>query len=212
MNTRKKGVLLIGGEMPPISMIRQVIQGASLVVAADSGFDVIVDHDLPFDYVVGDMDSTHYLEKIRRIPQEKVIWAHREKDETDTEMGLELLREKGMNYTVILGGGGGRLDHLLGIVSLFDRENYPNEWYTTNEMVFSIDGPSEFQGWKGDTVSFFPTGGDTCRMRSAGLKWPLDDLVWERGDNGISNVVVEEVMKVEALKGRLICIRTVAKI
>jgi len=46
MNTRKKGILLIGGEKPPVSMIRQVIAGASLVVAADSGFDLIVEHNL----------------------------------------------------------------------------------------------------------------------------------------------------------------------
>lgn len=212
MNTRKKGILLIGGEKPPVSMIQQVIQGASLVVAADSGFDLIVDHDLPFDYVVGDMDSTKYLEKIEQVPGEKVIRAQREKDETDTEMGIDLLRKKGMEYTVILGGGGGRLDHLLGIVSLFERENYPNEWYTSREMVFSIDGATEFHGWKGDTVSFFPVGKKKCRMRSAGLKWPLDGLVWDRGDNGISNVVVGEVMTVEPLEGRLICIRTVEKI
>lgn len=208
MEKRNRGVLLVGGEMPPVSRVLGVINQASLVVAADSGYDYLRDHDLPCDYVVGDMDSTRYPERIRQLPPDKVLTADRDKDETDTEIGLSLLKKRGCEYIILIGGGGGRLDHLLGIVSLFDRENYPNEWYTYREVVYAVDRPMRFSGWKGDTVSFFPAGNRRCRMRSNGLKWPLDGLVWEHGRQGISNTVTEDMMTVEPLEGRLICIRT----
>jgi thiamine pyrophosphokinase len=45
-------------------------------------------------------------------------------------------------------------------------------------------------------------------MRSRGLKWPLDDLVWKPGDFGISNVAADDTVEVEAIEGRLLAIRS----
>lgn len=56
----------------------------------------------------------------------------------------------------------------------------------------------------GKRVSFFPVGRMPCRMRTGGLKWPLDRLEWRIGDFGISNVTVERYIDIEVLQGRLI--------
>jgi thiamine pyrophosphokinase len=208
MEKTNTGVLLAGGEVPPLDRVLDIIRKASVVVAADSGYDYLKENGLSCDYFVGDMDSTRYPDLVHGMPSDRLRLAEQDKDETDTEMGLRLLWEQEIEYTVIIGGGGGRLDHLLGIVSLFEREKYPNEWYTNREVVYAVDRPMSFTGWKGETVSFFPVGNSQCRMRSAGLKWPLDGLVWEHGRQGISNIVTEETARVEPLEGRLICIRT----
>ena len=201
-----RGVLVLGGEHPPIETIVQIIRNADLVVAADSGFDVIWENGLSFDYIVGDMDSTRYGEAIDEIPENKVIVAPRDKDDTDTEIGLRFLKERSFDTVIMVGGGGGRLDHLLGIVSLFDREIRPDEWYTRNEGVVSIDSQKSFRHLKGKTVSLFPVGTETCTMKSKGLKWPLDTLKWEKGDAGISNVVVSDEVTIQPVTGRLLFI------
>ena len=201
-----KGVLVLGGEHPSVDVIEECIINADLVVAVDSGFDYLWDHGLNFDYVVGDMDSTRYGHAIADLPAEKVIHAPTEKDETDTELGLHFLKERNIETVIMIGGGGGRLDHLLGIVALFDREFRPDEWYTRNEGVISIDQPKSFCRLKGKTVSLFPAGSGTCTMGSSGLKWPLDELVWERGSVGISNVVVSDEVVLTPKTGRLLFI------
>ena len=106
----------------------------------------------------------------------------------------------------MIGGGGGRLDHHLGIVALFDREIRPDEWYTQNEGVISIDRSKSFRNLKGKTVSLFPAGTELCRMQSHGLKWPLDNLEWERGSVGISNVVKSDEVTIVPKSGRLLFI------
>ncbi len=201
-----KGVLVLGGEHPHIANVEQIMRNADLVVAADSGFDFLWENGLGFDYIVGDMDSTRYGGAIAEIPENKVIVAPREKDDTDTELGLRFLKEKSIDKVIMVGGGGGRLDHLLGIVSLFDREIRPDEWYTRNEGVVSIDKPKSFRHLKGKTVSLFPAGTETCTMKSSGLKWPLDALKWKKGDVGISNVVVSDEVTIQPITGRLIFI------
>ncbi|MFW5727837.1 MAG: thiamine diphosphokinase [Spirochaetota bacterium] len=201
-----KGVLVLGGEKPSADVIEECIINADLVVAVDSGFDFLWENGFAFDYVVGDMDSTKYGHAIAELPEEKVVIAPTEKDETDTELGLHFLKERGIETVIMVGGGGGRLDHLLGIVALFDREIRPDEWYTRNEGVISIDRQKTFRRLKGKTVSLFPVGSATCTMRSSGLKWSLNGLVWQRGSAGISNVVVSDEVVLRPETGRLLFI------
>lgn len=201
-----KGVLVLGGEHPPARIAEQHIRDADLVVAADSGFDYLWENGLDFDYIVGDMDSTQYGHALSELPSEKLLTASTEKDETDTELGLQFLKERGIDFVTMIGGGGGRLDHLLGIVALFDREIRPDEWYTRNEGVISIDRMKSFRNLTGKTVSLFPAGTELCRMRSRGLKWPLDHLEWQRGSVGISNVVNSEEVTIVPESGRLLFI------
>jgi len=204
--TNLHGVLILGGEHPSIEITKKIIKNADLVVAADSGFDYLWENSLNYDYIVGDMDSTRYGHILTEIPEEKVLTAPAEKDETDTELGLQFLKERGIEKITMIGGGGGRLDHLLGIVALFDREIRPDEWYTRNEGVVSIDREKSFRCLKGKTVSLFPAGVEECTMKSVGLKWPLDELVWQRGSAGISNVVIEEEVRITPITGRLLFI------
>jgi thiamine pyrophosphokinase len=45
-------------------------------------------------------------------------------------------------------------------------------------------------------------------MTSTGLQWPLDGLEWRHGDVGISNKVVDDVLRVDMLSGRLIMVQS----
>jgi thiamine pyrophosphokinase len=197
-----KAALCIGGEMPGPGMIRRVAEEMDIVAAADSGFDALYEIGIEPDLVLGDMDSTNYRNIIEKFPSEKVHTASRDKDETDTEIGLRELYERGVDRVTLIGGGGGRLDHLLGLIILFHRDMRPHQWYTRTDRVVSVEDEIVLEGLKGTTVSLFPAGKGRCRIHSEGLKWPLDDLVWNIGDAGISNLVTGDPLILRPIEGR----------
>lgn len=177
-------------------------------MAADSGIETALSWGIEPEVVLGDMDSLSDLSILDRFEEEQIRRYRQEKDYTDTELGLMELFDRGVDEAIIVGGGGGRLDHLLGIVALFDRDTAPRRWYTSREHVECIDEEYTFTGALGETVSFFPAGRRRCAMQSWGLKWPLDTLSWIKGDAGISNVVVSKKCRIRVTEGRLIMVRS----
>ncbi|MFP4329855.1 MAG: thiamine diphosphokinase [Alkalispirochaetaceae bacterium] len=206
----RRGVLFTGGEGPDAPPADLDLRGA-MVVAADSGLSRAVGWGVEPDLILGDMDSLNDTELLDRFPRERVRRFEEDKDYTDTELGLRALEEAGVEEITIVGGGGGRLDHLLGIVALFDRDNYPRRWYTGTDRVDCVDRELLIRGAAGQTLSVFPAGREGCRMQSEGLKWPLDKLSWVRGDAGISNLVVAEICRIRVTQGRIIVVRSPAK-
>ena len=159
------GLLLTGGHGPGRSDLEPFLGEVGPIVAADSGFDLALALGLRPELIVGDMDSVR-----ARLPQERVRRFPRDKEFTDTELGLQALKDLGCDRVVIAGGGGGRLDHLLFIVALFERETVPLCWITAHEHVEAIRGTAAYRGWVGQTVVLSPAvggGGDRALGRTA---------------------------------------------
>lgn len=200
--------MLLGGEGPDRVSLEPALARAGYIIAADSGFDLAVRLDLRPDLLIGDFDSVSASVALAAFPADRVRRYPRDKDETDAELGLRLFRELGYDRVVLAGGGGGRLDHLLALVGLFEREAAPAAWYTAREQVQSIDRELELVGCLGQTVSLFALGDGAVGMHSEGLKWPLDGLEWGRGQGGVSNLFVEDRARIRVKKGRLLMVRT----
>ncbi|HOX18732.1 MAG TPA: thiamine pyrophosphokinase, partial [Spirochaetales bacterium] len=154
-----RALLLTGGEAPPRSAIESLLGRFGLVCAADSGLDLAAAWGVDPDLIAGDMDSVSDLALVGSYPRARVHLAPRAKDETDTELGLRLLRDAGANRVVLAGGGGGRLDHLLAVRALFERAEGPDEWWAPGERVVRISGARTWQAEPGSTVSVFPLAG-----------------------------------------------------
>lgn len=211
MYYRVRGVLVTGGERAGKNLFAKIIAEDRFVVAADSGIEYCLSAGIIPQVALGDMDSLEDPATLSKLGGVEVIVYPEDKDETDTELGLKLLHERGYDEVVLWGGGGGRLDHTLALRSLFERENPPVEWYTHRERVVLITSACRLEGFEGRSVSVFPVGPPPWRMKSVGLKWSLDGLIWGVGDCGISNLVEEEVCSVHALEGRLILIHEIGE-
>lgn len=201
---RVKAVVITGGESPDTHAARRWLDGAQLIVAADSGLETAHRYGVRAHVVVGDFDSLSDETLLAEYGEEEVRRFASAKDDTDTEIGLRVAWESGADEVVLIGGGGGRLDHLLAIVTLFEREPRPSVWITANEVVRPIDDSIVERGSPGTLVSFFPLGCEQCRMESSGLKWPLDELAWSRGDAGVSNEFTGHEVRVTMIEGRLL--------
>ena len=108
---------------------------------------------------IGDMDSVEDHAGLQDLPVENRIIHPVDKDYTDTELALKFLEERDYRDIVLIGGGGGRIDHLLANRALFSRDGRPLEWYTADEHIIFTDDDCIVECGKGRTVSFFHVQG-----------------------------------------------------
>jgi thiamine pyrophosphokinase len=204
------GIIFTGGEGPPSKLIKQLLEEANspLLIAADSGLLAAENAGLLPDWVIGDMDSLNDISRLAALPPERVIRTPRDKDYTDTELAFSHAVKQGCDEIWIIGGGGGRIDHLFGIRSLFERDIFPIRWVTDNADIRCIEAKSEICCCleKGAIVSVFPLGAGPWRAASSGLKWPLNGVSWDRGFFGLSNIAVNGEFSIVAETGRFMII------
>ena len=204
------GIVFAGGDGPDPRTLRTVLDGLErcTAVAADSGLLLAIAAGVEPDFIVGDMDSLGDETLLSPYPAERVIRHPVDKDLTDTEIALELLGGKGFERIWIVGGGGGKLSHLLAIRSLFERKRFPLRWITSREDVRCVASGETLETaiLPGDGVSVLPLGEGPWQAESSGLKWPLNPVNWDRGVAAISNVVVEGWLRIRALRGRFMVI------
>jgi thiamine pyrophosphokinase len=202
----KRGVVVTGGKAPegPADFIDR---SQVVVVAADSGLTTAAELGIIPDAIVGDMDSLADQSLLKRYPKATVERYDRAKDWTDTEIGLKFLWKRAVEEVTILGGGGGRIDHLFALLALFERDRYPVRWLTDREEIIVVEDSVVFDAPANGIVSFFPVGPEPCRMTSTGLRWELDSHEWTHGDVGISNECLESQCRVNMVSGRLLLVR-----
>jgi thiamine pyrophosphokinase len=154
------------------------------------------------------MDSLGDLSRLDSYPPERVLRCGTDKDYTDTELALRLLWERGCDDVWLLGGGGGRIDHLLALRSLFERDPCPSRWITGAEDLRRLEAPAEFSLTlpPGALVSIFPLGEGPWEAESAGLRWPLAGLPWDRGFFGISNAAETGPLSLRVRRGRFLAV------
>ncbi|MHC6203199.1 thiamine diphosphokinase [Breznakiellaceae bacterium SP9] len=202
------GIAFIGGDGPAPETARALARDADLIVAADSGLIAAENAGIRPDWIVGDMDSLDSPTRLDKYPAKRIMRSKVEKDETDTELALKLLIAQGCTQTRLIGGGGGRIDHIFAIRALFDRPLCPERWYTANENIYCVQSGCSMKGKRepGSLVSVFPVWEGPWGAQSSGLKWPLDDIAWNRGFCGISNFTTKDQFTILSKQGRFLVI------
>lgn len=203
-----RGVVFAGGNCPDAVFLKKIAGAAEILAAADSGLSVMEEAGLTPHWIVGDMDSLDDPARLEKYPSGAVLRFPAEKDLTDTELALNLLKEKGCDEVWISGGGGGRIDHIFAIRALFDRENCPDRWFPGNEEVRCLKSGGRFNAElpRGSRVSVFPVGAQPWQAESSGLKWPLSGLAWENGGLGLSNAAPDGSFEIRSVCGRFLVV------
>ena len=99
---------------------RLVLNGdgyADLTIAADSGYSLATALGRRVDVLVGDLDSIDSESLLHAESSGVDIRRHpAQKDDTDFELAIHTAAALGIDRLLIVGGLGGRLDHLIGII------------------------------------------------------------------------------------------------
>ncbi|MDR1868237.1 MAG: thiamine diphosphokinase [Treponema sp.] len=208
-----RGIAFIGGECPQPLLCKRYAEKAQCIVAADSGLMTVEYAGIIPDWIVGDMDSLDDMHRLDHYPPEKIKRYPQDKDYTDTELALQILWEHGCDQTWLVGGGGGRLDHVFALRALFERTPHPQRWISAREDIHSLESDTVFtETYKpGTCISLFTCGTGPWYAESTGLKWPLAPLPWSRDFFSLSNQA-EGTVSITVLKGSFLLICNISNI
>jgi thiamine pyrophosphokinase len=207
-------VIFAGGALRPGRAFYAAIGSADMFIAADSGAATALEYGCTPRIVVGDFDSLDgaILEdlgkrgsKIRRVAVEK--------DETDTELALQVAIDEGATRITLVGAlGGARFDHTMAnILLLAGFERVPIMLVDGPSTCWLVHGPgsSAIDGKVGDLVSLLPQTGDASGVRTKGLYYALQGETLSFGKpRGVSNVLTEDHAEVSVDGGVLLVIYT----
>jgi thiamine pyrophosphokinase len=206
-----KCLIITAGAPPSNDLIEAHSQNADMIIGVDGAADTLIKHALWPDVLVGDFDSADRadVEKIEAAGA-KLVRLPPQKNETDTEVAVNLALESGADDIVILGALGLRLDHALGNLALLIKA-YRNGAHCRiiDEMheITVAHGEYELHGRIGQTVSLLPMAGDAT-VTATGLVYPLDDLVLRcDAARGISNIIAESPARLRVSGGYALIIK-----
>ena len=209
-------VVLSGGPGPAPGAVPPELAGSvrapELVVAADGGLHLADLLGLPVDVVVGDMDSVDPERLALAEAAGATVLRHpADKDATDLELALALALAASPDRVVVVGSASGRLDHLLGAVSLLASERWAGaqvDAWLGPAQVHVVRGARTFTGEPGETVSLLAQGGTAVGVTTTGLRWALAGAALGPFDSvGISNELVAPVAQVEVAEGCVVVVR-----
>src|SRR6266480_1407228 len=210
-------VIFAGGALRPGKAFYAAIGSAEMFIAADSGAETALQYGCSPRIVVGDFDSldTAVLQELSERGSE-VRRVAVEKDETDTELAVQLAIEQEATSITLLGAlGGARFDHTMAnILLLAGFEGVPITLVDGPSMCWLLRGPgsSAIDGRVGDLVSLLPLTDDASGIRTSGLYYALKgEALFFGKPRGMSNVLTEEHAEVSVESGMLLVIYTNAE-
>jgi thiamine pyrophosphokinase len=201
-----RAVILANGAPPTEGALRLAIANASIFVCADGGANVAARMGVKPAAIVGDLDSVtaETLAHFEDVP--RILDGDTER--TDTEKALDYALSKGsFEEVILLGASTGRLDHVLGHVSLLRR--YRDRVRIVLEdghgRAYLARGEQRLDCPAGTVVSFFAVGGPAEGVTTENLRYPLRDRVLALGaQDSISNVVDRAPAWIRVRRGDLI--------
>lgn len=202
---KKKAIIFTGGLGPEYRMIGELLRNAGISIAADSGWDLAVGMGVTPDYYIGDMDSISDHQGLAKLPLDRVMKYPVDKDCTDTELAIKFLEDSGYRDIVLIGGGGGRIDHLMALLALFIRPYRPTQWVTSTERILFVQADLELDSYVGQTISVF-SNGKAALISSKGLKWELDRFELGSDQFSISNMATTDRITINVHKGSVLLI------
>lgn len=208
-------VVVTGGDAPASQSTDLLpADGTFVVIGADSGVAHALRLGLSVDIAVGDFDSID-AEVLASIELAGVdIRRHPvDKDATDLELALDVALGLGVSEILLIGGHGGRLDHLLGNAMVLASERYAavSMRAVMGDAIVTVARPGaeiELHGTPGEHLSVLAVHGEATDVHLAGLEWPLAGAVLRPGSSlGISNRFIGSTARVRVGSGTLLIIQ-----
>lgn len=203
--SEKKGICYIVGAGENYG-IRFSPCADDFVIAADAGFQVLEQHGINMDLVIGDFDSLPFVPK-----HSEVITLKKEKDDTDMRSAVLEGLKAGYETFHVYGGTGGRIDHTIANIQLLAElslrgkrgflfgEDYIITALTNGIFLF----PDCVSGY----VSVFAHSERAEGVWLRGLKYELQDAVLTNSyPLGVSNELIGKKSSVSVENGTLLIV------
>ena len=207
----KTALVFAGGDRPPAALL-EALDRSAIVIAADSGLDHALALGFTADVVVGDLDSVTPDALARARDAGADVEHHpTEKDETDLELALRRAVVLGVQRVTVIGGAGGRHDHLLANALVLGHADYAGlevDALVGTARLTVIRTRAELHGAPKSFLSLLPLGGPARGIRNEGLRYPLHDEELAPGTTrGVSNEFLGTTAVVSVREGVLLAVQ-----
>lgn len=204
-----KVVIICDGKFPRTEYPHYLIRTADYIICCDGALKKFLRNSLSIfgeerlpDLVIGDMDT---LPASMQKKYADIILKETEQEHNDQTKAVRwaLNNLKGIETIHILGATGGRADHTIGNTSLlmeytrmFDLKDITIEMVSDDGTIFPINDTIEFECGPGRSISIF-TPDNSLRIRSEGLMYPTDDVVFDNWWKATLNKTVQDNVRLE---------------
>lgn len=163
-----RGLGVLGGEPLGREDLRAWVQITRPILAADHGFDHLVNAGLTPEVVVGDMDSIR-----SGIPDHTRHAPDHDQETSDCDKLLIEAERMGLTEVWLACAHGGRIDHLVGTFASALRSSLRVGWALPTESAILLrPGPeviwSKLEGRRASLLPLMPT-----LAHADGLQWPI---------------------------------------
>ena len=156
------------------------------------------------DVVIGDMDT---LSASMQKKYSDIIVKEDEQEHNDQTKAVRwaISNIDDIGHIYIIGATGGRLDHTIGNASLLmeytrmfdlDSKDIAIDMVTDEGTAFAVNDTTEFDCGVGRRVSIFSPD-NTLQIRSRGLEYPTDEVVFDNWWKATLNKAVDDTVKLE---------------
>lgn len=206
-----KSVAIIGnGLFPKKEYPLYLLSQADYIICCDGAFNSYMRYSASYrngrlpDMIVGDMDS---LSPASQKKYQDIIVRYSEQETNDQTKAFNYAIDhfKDISDIFFLASTGKREDHTIGNISLlmeYARERDLQSMGINIQMVsdfatiFPVTDSTEIECGQGRKISII-TPDNSLKIHSKGLKWPLDNVVFDNWWKATLNRATEDTVKLE---------------
>ena len=209
--------IILNGEIKNYDYINTILSNIryDYIICSDGGANHAYNMNIVPDYIIGDLDSInknvidYYKNKnvnFKKFPIKK--------DETDTELCIQLSQKLKAKEIDLIGALGGRIDHTIANINLLyyirKRGIKPKIISEKEEIYIAIDEEVTIDGEIGNTISILPIKNDAKGVTLKKLEYSLenDDIEFSK-PLGISNVMTDINCNIKVNEGSIIIIKNI---
>ncbi len=199
-----KCAIVCGAPINNLQWLKKQLENYNYIIAADSGYDYLLNINVKPDILIGDFDS------IREVPNGiNIIKYPTKKDDTDFSICLQYCLNSHINSVDVFAAWGGRAGHSIGAVFAM------LEYHKLGLNIKIIDVESElfFVSDKhtlpknNGYVSIFALDGDVEGVTLRGFEYPLSNHTLKCcSPLGVSNSIVNEYGEISIKNGNLLIV------
>ena len=205
-------IILADGKFPTQKYLQHLLTKAETIIACDGATDILVNHGIIPNHIIGDCDSITYK---NHQQFNQLITKVTDQDTNDLTKAINLAKRLELDNIVILGATGMREDHAIANIALLTYYStmFRHIAIISDYGIFTVNiGNNSIKAIRGQQVSFFSMHPDTL-VNCSGLKWNLVNFKFELWHNGTLNEATGDIIEINStapvLVYRSFCIKNV---
>lgn len=206
-----KGLIISSGEVGNYKLLLSLLQSHDFILCADGGIRHLMAVGAIPHLLIGDLDSVDeigldYINKNNiKLLKYPVM-----KDETDTELALDYLIDKGFDDITLVGVTGSRMDHTLSNIFLLKSLNHKGvkgKIVDANNIIYYSNNYIKLKREEDSYTSVIPLSNNGVVVTLQGFLFPLENHMIRFGSSlGVSNKIISEYGIVKIIEGECLII------